>query len=76
MIGIDKDNFKVLIRGILIDPIRVEHAKVSTFATCTLLSYGAFVALELKLSDTLMLRLTILNTLLHRTLATSATDTH
>lgn len=76
VIRIDKDNLEVLVRGIFVDPVRVKHAKVAALATGTLLSDRSLVALELQLGNTLVLRLTVLDSLLDRALASTTTDTH
>lgn len=76
VIRINKDDFEVLVRGIFVDPIRVKHAKVAALATGTLLSDRALVTLELQFGNTLVLRLTVLDSLLDRTLASTTTDTH
>ena len=54
VLGVDKDNFVVLVGGILVDPVRVENAQVGAAATNTLLSSALKRALVLKLVDTLV----------------------
>ncbi len=54
----------------LIDPIGVQNPKTSKLASSTLLSNRSQVALELQLRNTLVLGLSIDNTLAHRPLPT------
>jgi hypothetical protein len=58
-----KNHLKVLVHGILIHPVRVEHAKSTAFTSNTLLSQIAKVSDWLELSDTLVDWLSIHNTL-------------
>jgi hypothetical protein len=38
VLGIDEDDFKVLVCGILVDPVRVQHTEIGSSAAGTLLS--------------------------------------
>lgn len=73
--NIHKDDLKVLVGGILIHPVGVEHTKSSQPASSSLLSNRPLVPLELELGNTLVLGLTIDNTLGHWPLPTTAPDT-
>lgn len=53
MIRIDKDNLVVLVNTILVDPVRVEDAKVSASPTDTLFGHGTQTTLELEMIHTL-----------------------
>jgi len=59
----------------LVDPIRVEDPKASKLASCTLLSDRPQITLELELRNTLVLGLSIDNTLGNRPLPASTTHT-
>lgn len=76
MIGVDEDHLEILVRGVLVHPVRVEHAKIAASTPCAFFGNCPLVPLELELRDTLVLGLTVLNTLLHGTLTTSAADTN
>jgi hypothetical protein len=54
VLGIDKDNLEVLVGRVLVDPVRVQDAKVGATATNTLLSGGLEGSLVLELVDTLV----------------------
>jgi hypothetical protein len=74
--GIDENNFEILVGRVLVDPVRIEDSKASQLAPCSLLSNGSQTTLELQLGDTLVLGLTIYNTLGHRPLPASAAHTN
>ena len=61
--GIHKDDLKVLVGSILVDPVGVQNTKVHGVSAGTLLSNTAKVAGKLQLVDTLVLGLTEHNTL-------------
>jgi hypothetical protein len=73
--GIDKDDFKVLVGSILVDPVRVEDTEVSALATDTFFSSGLERALVLELVHTFVDRLAIGSTLVDRSLTATTTDT-
>ncbi|KAH9862521.1 hypothetical protein IAQ61_009938 [Plenodomus lingam] len=54
VLGIDENDFVILVRRVLVDPVRVEHAEVGATAADTLLSGGLERALVLQLVDTLV----------------------
>lgn len=58
MVGVNKDNFKVLVNTVLVDPVRVEYPKISTAPPDTLLSRTPQASLVLEVVDTLSYRLT------------------
>ena len=53
VLGVDEDDFVVLVGGVLVDPVRVEDAQVSAAAANTLLSNATKTALGLEVVDTL-----------------------
>jgi hypothetical protein len=69
-----QNNFIILHGGILVDPVRVEYAKVGKFASGLLLSDALLITLRLNLPDTLVLGLTVDHTAVVGALASSATD--
>ena len=72
--GVDKDNLEVLVSGILVNPVRVQHTHVSAGSASTLLGNTAQVADELELVDTVVLGLTIHNTLVVGSLSATAAN--
>lgn len=72
--GVDGDNLIVLVGSILVDPVRVQDAETTNATSDTLLSNRAEVAGELELVDTLVLRLTVNDTLGDRALASTTTN--
>lgn len=62
---VNQNDLKVLVDSILIDPVRVQHAKSTTFTSYTLLSDTAEVSDRLQLGDTLVDWLSVHNTLRH-----------
>jgi hypothetical protein len=74
VLGVDEDDFVVLVGRVLVDPVRVEDAEVSGAATDTLLSSGLERALVLELVHTLVGRLAIGGTLGDGPLATTTAD--
>lgn len=54
VLGVDEDDLEVLVGGVLVDPVRVQDAQVSTAATDTLLSGRLEGALVLQLVDSLV----------------------
>lgn len=54
VLRVDEDDLVVLVRGVLVDPVRVEDAKVGATATDSLFGGGAKRALVLQLVHTLV----------------------
>lgn len=54
VLGIDKDDLVVLVGGVLVDPVGVQDAQVSSAATNTLLSGGLESTLVLELVNTVV----------------------
>ncbi len=57
VLRVDKDHLVVLVRRVLVDPVRVQHAEVGAAAADTLLGRSAEGALVLELVHTLVGRL-------------------
>jgi len=76
VVRIDEDDFVVLVGGILVDPVAVENTEVTADTTNTAFSNRAEVASVLQLVDTLVLGLTVDNTLRIRSLASTTTDSN
>ena len=60
----------------MVDPVRVEHTEAAQLAASTLLSNVAQTAHVLELVDTLVLGLTVGQTLVHRLLAATTAHAH
>merc|ERR1719181_407156 len=73
---IDHDDLEILEGGILVHPVGVEHTKVASFTSSTLLSDTAKRATSLQVVDTSIARLPVDLTLVDRALATTTADTH
>lgn len=76
VLGVHQDNLEVLVGGILVHPVRVQHSQVAGNTASALLSNTAQVADELQLVDTLVLGLTIDNTLVVGSLAATSANSH
>lgn len=63
VLGVDQDDFVVLVGGVLVDPVGVQDTQVGGMATNTLLSGGLERALVLELVDTLVGGLAYSNTI-------------
>lgn len=72
--GVDEDDLEVLVRRVLVDPVRVEHAEAGQAAPGALLSNGAQVARRLELRDTLVNGLAVDDALVDGLLAPAAAD--
>lgn len=59
VVGINKDNFKVLVDTVLVNPVRVEHPKISTAPSNTFLRRTPQASLVLEVVHTLSYRLTV-----------------
>lgn len=75
VLGVDQDDFVVLVGGVLVDPVGVQDTQVGGMATDTLLSGGLERALVLELVDTLVDGLTEGSTLGGGSLTVTATNT-
>ena len=54
VLRINKDDFEILVRRILVDPVRVEHAQIGTAAAHTFFGRGPECTLVLELVHTLV----------------------
>ena len=70
-----QNNFVILHRGILVDPVRVKDTQVGKFASSLLLSNALLITLSLNLPDTLVLGLTVNHTTVVGALASSTANT-
>jgi len=75
VVRVDKNDLEVLVRGILVDPIRVEHTEIAAAASHSLLSLAAQRALPFELIDTLGCWLTEHDTLADSAFAATTSDT-
>lgn len=75
VLGVDADDFEVLVGRVLVDPVRVQDTQVGAAAANTLLSGGLEGTLVLELVDTVVGGLAVGGTLGDRALATTAADT-
>lgn len=73
--GIDEDDLKVLVGGILVDPVRVQDTEIGAAAANTLLSNGLQVAGRLELVHTMAGGLAVNLALGDLALAATAADT-
>ena len=73
---VHKDDLVVLVGGILVHPVAVQHAQVLADATNTALGNRAEVALVLQSDNTLVLGLSVHNTLRVGSLASSTADSN
>lgn len=76
VLGIDKDDLKVLVGRVLVDPVRVQDAQVAAAAADTLLGGRLERALVLELVHTLVGGLAESGTLADGLLAATAADAH
>lgn len=74
--GVDENDLEVLVDGVLVDPVRVEHAQGGNTAADPLLGEKAERALALALVAALVLRATVNDALLCLLLHVAAADTH
>lgn len=73
--GVDQDDLSVVVGGVVVDPVRVQHTQVSATSANTLLSNGAERSLVLQVVDTLVRGLTVSGTLGNRSLSVTSADT-
>lgn len=71
---INKDNFEVLVSGVLVNPVGVQDSQVSSTTTDSFLSSGSQGSLVFQLVDTLVGWLTVSGTLWHRSLSVTTSD--
>jgi len=76
MLRINKNDFEVLVRRILVNPIRVQDTQVRAAPTNSLLSSGSQRSLVFELVDTHVGGLTVGSTLGSRSLTASTTDSN
>lgn len=76
VLGINKDNLKVLVSRILVNPVRTQDTEVTSTAANTLFSSSTKRSLVLKLADTLVGGLTVGSTLVNGSLAATSADTN
>mmetsp|Transcript_26715 Transcript_26715/g.44807 ORF Transcript_26715/g.44807 Transcript_26715/m.44807 type:complete len:227 (+) Transcript_26715:427-1107(+) len=76
VLHVNHDHLVVLVGGIVVHPVRVQHAQVAATASHTLLSHALEVAGELELGDTLVAGLTVHDTLADGPLAATTADAH
>ena len=76
MVGVNEDNFVVLVDTILVNPVRVQDTEVSAPTSDALLSYASKTALELQVVDTLADGFAIGGTLGYGLLAVTTTYTN
>lgn len=74
VLWVDEDDLKVLVGGVLVDPVGVEDAEIGAATTDTFLGGGTERALILELVDTLVGGLAVGCTLWRRSLAATTTD--
>lgn len=73
---IDKDNFIILVGGVLVDPVRVQHSQVGADTSSSFLCNASEISDEFKLVDTLVLRLSVHDTAVVGPLASTSADGH
>jgi len=76
VLGVDENDFKVLVGRILVDPVGVEDAEVGATTTDSFFGGGAEGSLVLELVHTLVGRFTECSTLRHRLLAATTSNTN
>lgn len=76
VVRVNENHLEVLVGGILVDPVRVQDAQVGADAASTLLSHAAQVAHKLQLVDTLILGLSVDDTLVVGSLAATPADSN
>jgi len=75
VLRVDQDDLEVLVCRVLVDPVRVQNPKASELASSTLLGDRPQITLELELRNTLVLGLSVHNTLGDWPLPASTADT-
>ena len=74
VVGVDEDDLEVLVGGILVHPVAVQHTQVAGVLASLVLSDGTQVASELQVINTLVHGLTVHHTNVVGTLATTSAD--
>ena len=75
VLRVDEDDLEVLVGRVLVDPVGVEDTEVGAATADTLLSGGLERALVLQLANTLVGGLAVCDTLGHRSLSATTTNT-
>lgn len=73
---VHQDHLEVLVGGVLVDPVRVQHSQVGSTTTDSLFGGSSQRALVLQLTDTLVGWLTVGGTLRNRSLSVSSSDSN
>lgn len=73
---VHQDDFVVLVGGVLVDPVGVQHSQVAGSSTNSLLGGDSQGLLVLQLLDTLVGWLTVSSTLWNRSLSTTSSDSN
>ena len=73
---INENDFKIFVRRVLVDPIRIEEAKIRESRTSTFLGHRSQVTTEFQLVNTVMLGFTIHNAFSIWAFATTTTNGH
>ena len=76
VLWIDKNNFEIFERSILVDPVRVQDTEIATETSDTLLTNTAKITAHLQLVNTVVFGFTVHNTFVVLTLATTTTDSN
>lgn len=71
---VHQDDFVVLVGGVLVDPVRVQHSQVSSSSTNSLFGGNSQRLLVLQLLNTLVGWLTVSSTLWNRSLSATSSD--
>lgn len=75
MLRIHENDFKVLVRGVLVDPVRVQDPEIRALGTNSLFGHRLGGSLGFELTNTLVDRLSICGTLGRHSLSVSTADT-
>lgn len=73
---VHQDDFKVLVGGVLVNPVGVQHSQVSSSLSNSLLGGNSQRLLVLQLVNTLVGWLTVSGTLWHRSLSATSSDSN
>jgi len=75
VLGVNENDFEVLVGRVLVDPVRVEDAEICAATTDSFFGGGAEGSLVLELVHTLVGGFAVSSTLWHGLLATTSSDT-